>query len=52
MLSLERLLMKLGQERSELPAEYEERVAEELERLFEEERLFAVVPLQLAQRNE
>jgi len=51
-LSLERLLMKLGQERSVLPAEYEERVAEELERLFEEERLFAVVPLQLAQRNE
>ncbi|HKV37013.1 MAG TPA: acyl-CoA dehydrogenase [Pyrinomonadaceae bacterium] len=47
-LSLERLLMKLGEERSVLPAEYEERVAEELERLFEEERLFAVVPLQLA----
>ena len=51
-LSLERLLMKLGQERSVLPAEYEERVAEEMERLFEEERLFSVVPLQLAQRNE
>jgi len=51
-LSLERLLMHLGQERSNLPAEHEERVAEEMERLFEEERLFSVVPLQLAQRNE
>ena len=51
-LSLERLLMKLGEERSALAAEYEERVAEELERLFEEERLFSVVPLQLAQRKE
>jgi hypothetical protein len=47
-LSLERLLMKLGQERSVLPAELEERVAEELERLFAEERLFAVAPIQLA----
>ena len=47
-LSLERLLMKLDHDRSALPEEYEERVAEELERLFEEERLFSVVPLQLA----
>jgi alkylation response protein AidB-like acyl-CoA dehydrogenase len=47
-LSLERLLMRLGQQRSMLPAEHEERVAEELERLFKEERLFSIVPLQLA----
>jgi hypothetical protein len=51
-LSLERLLVRLGQQRSVLPAEHEERVAEELERLFEEERLFSIVPLQLAQRDE
>jgi hypothetical protein len=31
-----------------LPAEHEERVAAELERLFEEERLFSIVALQLA----
>lgn len=48
-LSLERLLERLDQRRSKaLPAEHEERVAEELDRLFEGERLFAVVPLQLA----
>jgi alkylation response protein AidB-like acyl-CoA dehydrogenase len=51
-LSLERLLVRLGQQKSSLPAEHEERVAEELERLFEEERLFSIVPLQLAQRDE
>jgi hypothetical protein len=51
-LSLERLLARLGQQKSSLPAEHEERVAEELERLFEEERLFSIVPLQLAQRDE
>jgi hypothetical protein len=52
-LSLERLLVRLGQRRNEvLPAEHEERVAEELERLFAEERLFSVVPLQLARRND
>ena len=50
-LSLERLLMRLGQHRDVLPAEYEERVAAEMERLFDEERLFSIVPLQLAQRN-
>ena len=50
-LSLERLLMRLGQHRDVLPAEHEERVAKEMERLFEEERLFSIVPLQLAQRN-
>ncbi|HEY0098833.1 MAG TPA: acyl-CoA dehydrogenase [Pyrinomonadaceae bacterium] len=47
-LSLERLLVRLGERRRVLPAEHEERVAEELERLYEEERLFSVVPLQLA----
>jgi len=48
-LSLDRLLTRLGQQRrEELPADHEERVAEELERLFEEERLFSIVPLQLA----
>jgi alkylation response protein AidB-like acyl-CoA dehydrogenase len=52
-LSLERLLLRLGQRRGEvLPAKHEERVAEELERLFEEGRLFSVVPLQLARRDE
>jgi hypothetical protein len=47
-LSLERLLVRLGQQKSSLPAEHEERVAAELERLFEEERLFSIVALQLA----
>ncbi len=55
-LSLERLLGRLGSGRAEvlpvLPAGHEERVAEEMERLYEEQRLFSVVPLQLAQRNE
>ena len=52
-LSLERLLLRLGQRRNEvLPAEHEERVAVEMERLFEEEQLFSVVPLQLARREE
>lgn len=50
-LSLERLLMRLGQHRDVLPAKHEERVVEEMERLFAEERLFSIVPLQLAQRN-
>lgn len=47
-LSLERLLLRLGQRSDALPVEHEERVADELERLLEEERLFSVVPLQLA----
>lgn len=52
-LSLERLLTRLDQRRSEaLPAEHEERVANELDRLFEEERLFAIVPLQLARSKQ
>ncbi|HEY0098835.1 MAG TPA: acyl-CoA dehydrogenase family protein [Pyrinomonadaceae bacterium] len=50
-LSLERLLVRLGERRRVLPAEHEERVAEELERLYEDERLFSVVPLQLASHN-
>jgi hypothetical protein len=52
LLSLERLLRRLGQRRSVLPGEHEQRVAGEMERLFEEERMFSVVPYQLAQRNE
>jgi alkylation response protein AidB-like acyl-CoA dehydrogenase len=49
MLSLGRLLARLDQRRREvLPAEHEERVGEELDRLFDDQRLFAVVPLQLA----
>jgi hypothetical protein len=57
-LSLERLVLRLGEarlghgRREVLPAKHEERVAAELERLFEEERLFAVVPLQLARSKE
>jgi hypothetical protein len=47
-LSLERLLVRLGQRRRVLPAEHEQRVWEEMERLYEEERLFSVVPFQLA----
>lgn len=52
-LSLERLLLRLDlrldqQRREELPAEHEDRVAEELELLFDEDRLFSIVPLQLA----
>lgn len=51
-LSLDRLLMRLGQPRTEMPAEYEERVARDLDRLFEEERLFALIPLQLARSKQ
>jgi alkylation response protein AidB-like acyl-CoA dehydrogenase len=47
-LSLERLLVRLGQRRSVLPVEHEQRVAEEMERLYQDERSFSVVPLQLA----
>ncbi|HEY0098836.1 MAG TPA: acyl-CoA dehydrogenase [Pyrinomonadaceae bacterium] len=50
-LSLERLLVRLGERRRVLPAEHEERVAEEMQRLYEEERLFSLVPFQLAPRN-
>lgn len=47
-LSLERLLVRLGQRRRVLPPEHEARVAEQMQRLYDEGRLFAVVPIQLA----
>lgn len=47
-LSLERLLVRLGRRRSILPGEHEQRVAEELKRLYHERRVFSVVPFQLA----
>jgi alkylation response protein AidB-like acyl-CoA dehydrogenase len=50
-LSLERLLVRLGQRRKLLPAEHEQRVAEELQRLYHDEQLFSLVPFQLAARN-
>jgi len=46
-LSLERLLVRLGRRRTILPGEHEQRVAEELERLFNERQLFSIVPFQL-----
>lgn len=49
-LSLERLLVRLGRRRTILPGEHEQRVAEELERLFNERQLFSVVPLQLTEQ--
>jgi alkylation response protein AidB-like acyl-CoA dehydrogenase len=52
-LSLERLLRRLGVRRTmRMPAEYEESVAEELERLCVEEKLFSIVPIQLARSGE
>lgn len=50
-LSLERLLVRLGQRRRVLPAEHEQRVAQEMERLYHEQQLFSVVPFQLAPRS-
>lgn len=50
-LSLERLLVRLGRRRTILPSEHEQRVATELERLYHERRLFSVVPFQLAARE-
>ena len=50
-LSLERLLVRLGRRRTILPSEHEQRVATELERLYHERRLFSVVPFQLATRE-
>jgi len=50
-LSLERLLVRLGQRRSLLPPEHEQRVAQEMERLYQEQQMFSVVPFQLAPRN-
>jgi len=47
-LSLERLLVRLGERRSVLPAEHEERAWVEMERLCDEQRLFSIVPVQLA----
>jgi len=47
-LSLERLLVRLGQRRSLLPPEHEQEVWQEMERLCDEGRLFSVVPFQLA----
>ena len=49
-LSLERLLVRLGRRRSILPGQHEQRVAEELERLYHERRVFSVVPFRLATR--
>jgi alkylation response protein AidB-like acyl-CoA dehydrogenase len=50
-LSLERLLVRLGRRRTILPREHEQRVAVELERLYRERRLFSVVPFRLATRD-
>jgi len=50
-LSLERLLVRLGRRRAILPSEHEQRVATELERLYHERRVFSVVPFQLATRE-
>jgi len=50
-LSLERLLVRLGQRRSLLPPEHEQEVWQEMERLCDEGRLFSVVPFQLAPRS-
>jgi hypothetical protein len=49
-LSLERLLVRLGRRRAILRREHEQRVAVELERLYRERRLFSVVPFRLAIR--
>jgi alkylation response protein AidB-like acyl-CoA dehydrogenase len=49
-LSLERLLMRLGRRRAILPGEHEQRVAEELQRLYHERQLFSVVPFRLGTR--
>lgn len=46
-LSLERLLVRLGRRRTILTREHEQRVAVELERLYRERRLFSVVPFRL-----
>ena len=46
-LSLERLLVRLGRRRAILPSEHEQRVAEELQRLYDERQLFSIVPFQL-----
>ncbi|HEX8847779.1 MAG TPA: hypothetical protein VF791_24275, partial [Pyrinomonadaceae bacterium] len=48
---LGRLLSKLGIESRSEMREHEGAMAEELERLFIEQRLFSIVPLQLAQSN-
>lgn len=50
-LSLERLLVRLGRRRTILPGKHEQRVAGELERLYYERRLFSVVPFRLAMRD-
>jgi alkylation response protein AidB-like acyl-CoA dehydrogenase len=47
-LSLERLLMRLGRRRAILPGEHEQRVAEELKQLYQERRVFSIVPFRLA----
>lgn len=47
-LSLERLLMKLGRRRTILPREHEQRVADELERLYHERLSFSLVSFELA----
>lgn len=49
-LSLERLLVRLGRRRTILPREHEQRVAGELERLYNERRVFSVVPFRLGTR--
>ncbi|HEU4595683.1 MAG TPA: acyl-CoA dehydrogenase family protein [Pyrinomonadaceae bacterium] len=48
-LSLARLLRKLGRDLEDVPPAHEQRVAEELKRLHEERQSFSVVPLPLAQ---
>jgi hypothetical protein len=49
-LSLERLLMRLGRRRAILPGEHEQHVAEELQRLYHDRQLFSVVPFRLGTR--
>jgi alkylation response protein AidB-like acyl-CoA dehydrogenase len=49
-LSLERLLRRLGARRAPVPAQHEQHVAEELERLFTAQQMFSLVPFQLAAR--
>lgn len=50
-ISLERLLMRLGRRRTILPADHEQRVAAELERLVHEGWLFSMVPFRVATRE-
>ncbi len=48
-LCLHRLIIFLGQSLGSLPTTYRENAAQELKRLYEQDQLFSIVPLQLAQ---